>query len=216
VGGPGSEVARSVGPCLYSRVLRIGLTGGIASGKSTASQRFEELGARVIDHDELSRRAVEPGSAALVDIVSAFGDAVMTDGQLDRAALANIVFSSDHERARLNRIVHPYVIAGAIAADKLARAEGVDVIVHDIPLLVETGQGGDFDMVVTVTAPADVRVDRLVETRSMARHDAFARVAAQATDEERAAIADFVLDGSGTPQHLVDQVDQFWKDLVPH
>jgi len=197
-------------------VLRIGLTGGIASGKSTAAKRFEELGARVIDHDALSRRAVEPGSAALVDIVSSFGDAVVTDGRLDRTALANIVFSSEHERERLNRIVHPYVIAAGIAADKQARADGVDVVVHDIPLLVETGQGGDFDMVVTVTAPQDVRVDRLVESRSMTRDAAFARIASQATDEQRGAVADFVLDGSGTPQQLADQVDLFWRDLVPH
>jgi dephospho-CoA kinase len=197
-------------------MLRIGLTGGIASGKSTASRHFAELGARVIDHDALARRVVEPGSAALVDIVAVFGDAVISDGRLDREALARIVFSSDADRARLNSIVHPYVIAAGLAADRQARLEGVDVIVHDIPLLVESGQGGDFDMVVTIAAPADQRIERLVASRSMTRSDAAARVAAQATDEQRAAIADVVLDGSGTPEHLAEQIDTFWLERVPH
>jgi dephospho-CoA kinase len=197
-------------------MLRIGLTGGIGAGKSTAAHRFELLGARLIDHDVLARRVVEPGSAALVDIVAVFGDAVLVDGQLDRAALARIVFASDSDRARLNDIVHPYVLAAGLAADRQARLDGVDVVVHDIPLLVETGQGGDFDLVVTVAAPQDVRVERLVATRGMTRTDAVARIEAQATDEQRAAVADVVLDGSGAPEHLAAQVDAFWLERVPH
>jgi len=197
-------------------MLRIGLTGGIAAGKSTASARFAERGARVIDHDVLARRVVEPGSAALVDIVAAFGDMVVVDGQLDRAALAQIVFRDDHERERLNRIVHPYVMAAALAADRQARLEGVDVVVHDIPLLVETGQGGDFDLVVTVAAPVELRIQRLVSSRGMTGAEAEARIAAQATDEQRAAAADVVLDGSGSPEELAAQVDRFWDELVPH
>ena len=196
-------------------MLRIGLTGGIASGKSTAARRFAELGARVVDHDVLARRVVEPGSAALVDIVSTFGDAVISRGKLDRAALADIVFASSVERERLNNIVHPYVIAAGLAADRQARADGVDVIVHDIPLLVETGQGHDFDMVVTVAAPPALRVERLVAARGMAQSDAVARLAAQATDEQRAAAADAVLDGSGTPDQLAAQVDALWLERVP-
>ena len=196
-------------------MLRIGLTGGIGAGKSTAARRFAELGARVIDHDSLARRVVEPGSAALVDIVSTFGDAVVADGKLDRAALAAIVFGSDADRDRLNRIVHPYVIAAGLAADRQARLDGVDVIVHDIPLLVETGQGGDFDMVVTIAAPEEVRAERLTFERGMTRPDALARIAAQATDEQRAAAADAVLDGSRTPEQLAAQVDALWAERVP-
>jgi len=112
--------------------------------------------------------------------------------------------------------VHPYVLAAGIAADKQARLDGVDVVVHDIPLLFETGQGGDFDLVVTVAAPQDVRVERLIATRGMTRPDAVARIEAQATDEQRATIADVVLDGSGTSENLAAQVDAFWLERLPH
>ncbi|WP_062529481.1 dephospho-CoA kinase [Demequina rhizosphaerae] len=196
-------------------MLRIGLTGGIASGKSTASARFSARGARVIDHDALARRAVEPGSAALVDIVSEFGDRVIRDDALDRRALAAIVFHDESARERLNAIVHPYVIAMGAAADRQARRDGVKVIVHDIPLLLESGQGPDFDLVVTVEAPEQVRVSRMVATRGMTEHDALARIRSQATDEERAAIADVVLDGSGDIAALDRQVDAFWDLNVP-
>lgn len=209
------ELPAASGRVKMPSMLRIGLTGGIAAGKSTASRRFAELGARVIDHDVLARRVVEPGSAGLVDIVAAFGDSVIVDGGLDRAALAALVFANDHDRRRLNDIVHPYVLAAGIAADRQARADGVDVVVHDIPLLVETGQGGDFDLVVTVAAPQDVRVERLVATRAMTRADAVARIEAQATDAQRAAVADVVLDGSGTPASLAAQVDVLWAERVP-
>jgi len=202
--------------CDDATVLRIGLTGGIAAGKSTAARRFAHLGARVIDHDELARRVVEPGSAALVDIVSAFGDSVIVNGTLDRGALAEIVFAQPHDRERLNDIVHPYVIAAGLAADRQARADGVEVIVHDIPLLVETGQGDNFDLVVTVSAPEELRLARLVKERGLAPEQAKARIAAQATDAERAAVADVVLDGSGTAGELGVQVDEFWRDHVPH
>lgn len=197
-------------------MLRIGLTGGIAAGKSTAAARFAELGARVIDHDQLARRVVEPGSAALVDIVTAFGDSVLIKGELDRAALAQIVFANPHERERLNAIVHPYVMSAGIAADRQARAAGVDVIVHDIPLLVETGQGDNFELVVTVAAPQGLRLQRLIDGRGMDQTQAFARIASQASDEERAAIADVVLDGSGTEDELRAHVDEFWQQHVPH
>ena len=197
-------------------MLRIGLTGGIAAGKSTAALRFAELGARVIDHDDLSRRAVEPGSAGLVDIVKAFGDSVLSGGVLDRAALAEIVFAEPHERERLNDIVHPYVISAGIAADRQGRADGIDVIVHDIPLLVETGQGDNFDLVVTIGAPEAVRLQRLVVGRGMELDQAQARISSQASDEQRAAVADVVLDGSGSEVDLARQVDEFWRQHVPH
>lgn len=196
-------------------MLRIGLTGGIASGKSTASVRFAELGALVVDHDVLARRVVEPGSAALVDIAREFGDRVIHGGALDRAALANIVFNDPIARERLNDIVHPYVKAAAMAADKRARNAGEAVVVHDIPLLVETGQGQNYDLVVTVEAPLLTRLARLQEGRGLSHQEALARIEAQATDEERAAVADAVLDGSGTVEQLHASVDAFWREHVP-
>ncbi|WP_297083237.1 dephospho-CoA kinase [uncultured Demequina sp.] len=196
-------------------MLRIGLTGGIAAGKSTASARFAELGAAIVDHDVLARRAVEPGSAALVEIVRAFGDRVIRDGALDRPALADVVFHDDAAREQLDAIVHPYVFAMSGAADRQARAEGAHVVVHDIPLLVEAGGNRDFGMVVTINADEDVRIERLTASRGMTRADARARVRAQASDEQRAAIADVVLDGNGTADDLRAQVDQFWELHVP-
>lgn len=197
-------------------MLRIGLTGGIAAGKSTASARFAELGATVVDHDVLARRAVEPGSAALVEIVRAFGDRAVRDGELDRAALAAIVFNDPTARQQLDDIVHPYVYAMSRAADRQARAAKADVVVHDIPLLVESGQGaGDFDLVVTIAADEAVRVRRMMETRGMSQADARARIASQATDAQRAAHADVVLDGNGTAERLREQVDAFWSGHVP-
>lgn len=196
-------------------MLRIGLTGGIASGKSAAAARMAELGARVIDHDDLARQAVQPGSAALADIAREFGDRLIVHGSLDRAALADVVFSDNAARTRLNAIIHPYVFALGQAADKQARREGVAVIVHEIPLLVETGQSDNFDLVVTVAAPLEVRIERLLDGRGLVREQAEARIAAQATDAERAAAADVVLDGSGTLEVLASQVDEFWKDHIP-
>ena len=196
-------------------MLRIALTGGIAAGKSTASARFAELGATVVDHDLLARRAVEPGSAGLVEIVRAFGDRAVRDGALDRAAMATIVFHDPAARAQLDAIVHPYVFAMAKAADRHARSAGAHVVVHDIPLLVEAGGGEDYDLVVAIAAPEEVRAARLVETRGMTREDALARIRSQASDEERAAAADTVLDGSGTAEALRAQVDEYWRSHVP-
>ena len=196
-------------------MLRIGLTGGIGAGKSTAATRFAELGARVVDHDVLARRVVEPGSGALADIVGEFGDRVMADGQLDRAALASIVFSDDNARDRLNEIIHPYIFAAARAADRQARNDGVGVVVHDIPLLVETGQGGQFDMVVCIETPVDVRVARLEASRGLTREQSLQRIDAQASDMDRAQACDIYLDGGGTPEALRAQVDWFWEEHLP-
>lgn len=191
------------------------MTGGIGAGKSTAAERFGELGARVVDHDQLARRVVDPGSAALADIVGEFGDRVVSGGRLDRAALADIVFSDEEARVRLEEIVHPYVRAAASAADRQARGEGVNVVVHDIPLLVETGQGGDFDLVVCVTAPLGTRVSRLQEGRGLTHEQAMNRVLAQASDADRAAVCDVELDGAGTVEQLRAQVDEFWSTHLP-
>ncbi|MEX0913695.1 MAG: dephospho-CoA kinase [Demequina sp.] len=196
-------------------MLRIGLTGGIAAGKSTVAARFAELGAHVIDHDVLARRAVQPDQAALVEIVHEFGDRIIVNGELDRAALAHIVFHDLKARDRLGAIVHPYIHAMSKAADRQASEAGATVVVHDIPLLVETGQGHDFDLVVTVAAREDVRIGRLMEQRGLRHDDAVARVTAQATDAERAAVADVVLDGNGTVEDLLRQVDECWRVHVP-
>ena len=158
---------------------------------------------------------VDPGSAALADIVGEFGDRVITGGALDRAALATIVFTDDQARETLNQIIHPYVFAAADAADRKARQDGVGVVVHDIPLLVETGQGGDFDMVVCIQAPVDVRVARLEASRGLTRKQALQRIGAQATDTDRALACDVHLDGGGTVDALRAQVDWFWKEHLP-
>ncbi|MCC2313119.1 dephospho-CoA kinase [Cellulomonas xiejunii] len=195
---------------------RIGLTGGIAAGKSVAARRFHELGAVVVDADVLAREAVAPGTVGLDEVVAAFGTGVVDDaGALDRAALARIVFSDPEARARLDAIVHPVV--RRLAAEREAAAAALDagaVVVQDIPLLVETGQADDFHVVVVVHAPAVLRVERLVRLRGMPRADAEARVAAQARDEDRLAVADVVLDGSGSEVDLRAQVDELWARLA--
>jgi dephospho-CoA kinase len=195
---------------------RIGLTGGIAAGKSVAAQRLAELGAVLIDSDALAREAVAPGSAGLEAVVDAFGDTVLAaDGSLDRASLASIVFTDADARARLDAIVHPVV--RRLSAEREAAAAVTDhgaVVVHDIPLLVETGQQDAFHVLVVVHAPAVLRVERLVRLRGMTRDDAEARVAAQASDDERLAVADVVLDGTGSDADLRVQVDELWDRLA--
>lgn len=191
-------------------MLTIGLTGGIASGKSTVSQRLMELGATVIDADAIARALQEPGQPGLERIVEEFGPAVLTpEGRLDRAALGALVFADPQARTRLNAIIHPLVRA---EAEQLAAAAGKDaVVVEDIPLLVETGQHERFDLVLTVQAPAQERVRRMVEDRGLTEADARARIAAQATDEERASASTTVLVNDGSVQRLLDRVDAWWE-----
>jgi len=195
---------------------RIGLTGGIAAGKSVAARRFGELGAVVIDSDVLARQAVAPGTEGLDAVIGEFGpDVVDAEGSLDRAALGRVVFGDPAARARLDAIVHPVV--RRLSAEREAAAVALDagaVVVHDIPLLVETGQADTFHVVVVVHTPALLRVERLVRLRGMDRADAEARVAAQARDEERLAVADVVLDGAGADGDLERQVDELWDRLT--
>ncbi|NLF04101.1 MAG: dephospho-CoA kinase [Actinomycetales bacterium] len=195
---------------------RIGLTGGIASGKSVVLRRFAERGAVVVDHDLLAREAVAPGSVGLDQVIEAFGAGVLgSDGGLDRAALADVVFADADARERLNAIVHPEV--RRLSAERDAQAGAADdgaVVVHDIPLLVEVGLADSFHLVVVVDAPVELRVHRLVEGRGLTEADARARVAAQADDETRLAAADVVLDGSGTELELRSQVDALWERLL--
>lgn len=193
-------------------MLRVGLTGGIAAGKSEAAAYLRRLGATVVDHDVLSRQVVEPGSPGLARVAEAF-DGVLTDaGALDRAALAARVFADPAARARLNGIVHPLVAHAAIAAEDDAVRDGATVVVHDIPLLVETGGAGHMDVVLVVDAPEELRVRRLVDGRGMTEEQAWSRLAAQADDEERRAVATVVLDGSGTVEQLQVQVERVWQE----
>ncbi len=197
-------------------MFRIGLTGGIAAGKSVATARLAELGAVVVDHDLLAREAVAPGTVGLAEIVEAFGDAVLAeDGSLDRPGLGALVFADAAARSRLNDIVHPEV--RRLSAEREAKAAAADraaVVVHDIPLLVETGQAGHFHLLVVVHTPAEQRVSRLVEVRGLSEDAARARVAAQATDGERLAAADVTLDGSGSEDDLRAQVDTLWQRVA--
>lgn len=195
---------------------RIGLTGGIASGKSVVASHLIELGAVVIDYDKLAREAVRPGSVGLDEVVEAFGEGVLApDGSLDRAGLGRIVFADDAALARLNAIIHPVV--RRLAAEREAAAGAAKagvVVVHDIPLLIETGQAEAFHMLVVVHAPADVRVRRLIEERGMAPEEARRRIGSQAGDDERFALADVVLDGSRSVTDLRAQVDELWARIL--
>lgn len=189
----------------------MGLTGGIASGKSTVAECLRDLGAVVVDHDGLARQVVEPGSSGLTEIVARFGAGVLQpDGSLDRGALGAVVFGDPKARGLLNSIVHPRVVDAARVAQLAAQEAGALVVVHDIPLLVETGQAGDFDVVLVVEAPEEVRVERMVRDRGMRSDDARARIRAQASDDERRAVADVVFRNDGSRKDLCDQVVRWW------
>jgi dephospho-CoA kinase len=182
-------------------VTRVGLTGGVASGKSTVSAILAELGAVVIDADVLAREVVAPGSTGLAAVVAEFGtDVLDPDGGLDRPRLGAVVFADPERRRALEAIVHPLVRARAAEIEASA-AEG-SVVVHDIPLLTETGQAPSFDAVVVVDVPVETQVERLVHIRGMSEDDARARIAAQATREERLAVATYVVDNTGTLEEL--------------
>jgi dephospho-CoA kinase len=192
-------------------MVRVGLTGGIASGKSLVAAELAARGATIIDADVLAREVVEPGTPALAAIIDRFGADVVQDGQLDRARLAQIVFADPLARRDLERIVHPAVRARAA---ELERAAGdAAVVVHVIPLLVETGQQENFDLVVTVDADHETQVQRLMARNGFTRAEAEARIAAQASREERTLVADVVLDNTGSVTHLREQIDALWAEL---
>jgi dephospho-CoA kinase len=197
----------------YSRRVRVGLTGGVASGKSSVSAVLAELGAVVIDADQLAREVVAPGSEGLAEVVAAFGTGVLTpEGELDRAALGAIVFADEARRRVLEAIVHPRVRARG--AELEAAAPPGALVVHDIPPLAETGQAGAFDAVVVVDAPAELQVERMVGLRGMTREDAEARIAAQATREDRLAVATYVIDNTGTLEDLRARVAEIVAELT--
>lgn len=196
-------------------MLSLGLTGGIAAGKSLLSARFRELGAIVIDADQLARDVVAPGTAGLAAVVDHFGaEVLLSDGSLNRAALGARVFSDKAELAALNAITHPLVRAAAAALNAAAGPDAI--VVQDIPLLVESGQGPSFHLVVVAQAPSELRIERMIRDRGMSREDALARMAAQATDAERAAVADVVIVNDGCRDEAVAALDALWHErLLP-
>jgi len=200
-----------------ARVLRAGLTGGIGSGKSEVSRRLAAHGAVIIDADVAARAVVAPGTPGLARVAEAFGDGVLgPDGALDRERLGATVFRDPASRATLNAIVHPLVGEWMRAAERAAvdAARGDLIVVHDVPLLAENRRAGDFDLVIVVDVPPELQVERLVSQRGMTPDQARARLAAQATREQRLAIADLVIDNSGSLADLDRGVTEVWADLT--
>ncbi|MER8000439.1 dephospho-CoA kinase [Streptomyces sp. NPDC095613] len=192
-------------------MLRLGLTGGIGAGKSEVSRLLAGYGAVLIDSDRIAREVVEPGTPGLEAVVAEFGTAVLTpDGRLDRPRLGGIVFGDQDRLHALNAIVHPLVRARSA---ELEAAAGPDaVVVHDVPLLVENGMAGLYDLVVVVDATPATQLDRLVRLRGMDESEARKRLAAQATREERRAVADVVIDNDGPLERLEPQVRAVWRE----
>lgn len=196
---------------------RIGLTGGIGSGKSTVARMLAERGAVIIDADAISRELMEPGSDVLDETARAFGPAILTaDGRLDRAALASVIFENEAKRKELNSIVHPAVRSEAERQAATAQADPgfSGVLIEDIPLLVETGQAQRFDGVVVVETALAERLRRLVDQRGMNRADALARIQAQASDQERREIATWLVDNSHSLEETRRQVETVYGQIL--
>lgn len=194
-------------------MLRVGLTGGIGAGKSEVSRRLQACGALVIDSDILARQVVTPGSDGLAEVVAAFGKQVLRDdGTLDRTALGARVFADEAARRRLEDILHPRIRAQATQAEKAAGPH--TVVVHDIPLLIETNRQGDYDVVVVVDVPERAQVDRLVRTRNMSEAEAWSRIRSQAPRAQRLAEGHIVIDNTGSLTELDAAVADLWRALL--
>lgn len=189
--------------------MLIALTGGIGSGKSTVAKRLVELGATEIDSDLLAREVVAPGTEGLAAVLEAFGEDLFVDGALDRQRLAQRAFSTEQKRKQLEEILHPRI--QQLAKQRIAQLEGI--IIYTIPLLVEVGDRLGFDKVITVSCPEEVRIARLTKSRGMSESDARARIASQATDEQREAIADFVINSDCSLAELMQQTEQVFREL---
>jgi dephospho-CoA kinase len=193
-------------------MLKVGLTGGIGSGKSEVARRLAGYGALIIDADRIAREVVEPGTPGLAQVVGQFGAAVLaSDGTLDRAALGEIVFSDAELRGKLNAIIHPLV--GARIRELEQGADRDAIVVEDIPLIAENDMAGFFDLVVVVDVPPRIQEERLIRERELTRDQVAARMAAQASREQRLAIAGIVLDNSGSLAELDRQVGDLWAEL---
>lgn len=192
--------------------LKVGLTGGIGSGKSEVSRRLGERGAIVIDADRIAREVVEPGTPGLARVVAEFGPEVLReDGSLDRERLGSIVFADAERLAALNAIVHPLVGERVARLQDAAPADAI--VVYDVPLLVENNLAGMYDVVIVVDASDEIRLDRLTRLRGMSEADAKARIAAQAGRAERLRVADIVIPNEGTLDELADHVERVWAEL---
>lgn len=193
-------------------MLRVGLTGGIGAGKSEVSRRLAAQGAMIIDADLIAREVVAPGTAGLAAVIEAFGpDVLGSDGALDRVRLGDIVFADQEKLARLNAIVHPLV--GARMRELEDAAGSGAVVVHDVPLIAENGLADAYDLIVVVDVPPRIQLDRLARLRGMSREQVQARMAAQASREQRLSIADIVVDNSGSLAELDRQVGELWSEL---
>lgn len=189
----------------------VGLTGGIASGKSTVASAWVELGGIEIDADQLAREVVEPGTPGLAAIHREFGDSVISDGALDRAALGAIVFSNTDKRKQLEAIVHPLV--KQLAAKRIAELPQDSIVIYNVPLLVEAAVDLEFNKVVTVEAPADRQIERLVSIRKMSREEAQKRVASQASPVQRANAADVILNSNQDLHLLLKDARKLWQQI---
>jgi dephospho-CoA kinase len=193
--------------------MRVGLTGGVASGKSTVSAMLEELGAVVIDADVLAREVVARGTPGLAAVVEEFGEDVLgPDGELDRPAMGRRVFNDESARRRLEAIVHPLVFERIVELEEQAPPDAV--VVHDIPLLAENGRAGDFDAVIVVDAPRELQLERMTRDRGWSEEDAASRIAAQASREDRRAIATHVIENTGTREDLRGRVAEVFAEVV--
>ena len=198
---------------------RYAITGGIGSGKSTVAAMFARLGAVIIDADAISRDLMRPTENTLNAVIAEFGsDILRPDGTLNRPALAALVFSDEDARTRLNNIVHPAVRARADALVEQARRDPgfSGIIIDDIPLLAETNRAAEFDGVIVVRTGLEKRLSRLTEARGMAEEDARARIAAQATDAQRAAIATWIIDNNSSAENTQTQVERIWALMTNH
>lgn len=190
--------------------MLIALTGGIGSGKSTVARRWVELGATEIDADVLAREVVAPGSIGLTKVAAAFGPEVLAqDGSLDRAALAKIAFASEDQRLKLEGILHPLI--QELALSKVSAVNGV--VVYTIPLFVESNSKLQFDKVVAISCDESVRVQRLVSNRGMTQSEASSRISAQASDQEREAVADIVIDSNCSLEELLHRADMVYQSF---
>ncbi|CAB4529869.1 MAG: dephospho-CoA kinase [Actinobacteria bacterium] len=194
-------------------MLTVALTGGIGSGKSLAGELFAELGAIVVDSDQLARDVVERGTPGFDEVVATFGDDILTSGLIDRKKLGEIVFSDDSKRKQLESILHPLI---RTALDNVKRAAPHDsVVINQIPLLVETGGKERFDLIIAISCDVEVRRERLI-ARGLASYEIDKRLAAQVQDVQREAIADFIITNNGDKDDLQKQVEKIWShDLLP-